>query len=212
MEIENASAAQKEKFRCAANALLNNCFLVKKKENTRNDYTFVRQNREDFQQYFELLGYELIVNEEQGVIGIKNSFGTGKLQLGKYESIMLLIFRLLYVEKRRQIGTFTEEVIVLMEEIREKYSMLKIKSKPTMDKTMEKGIIALFKKYNILFNIDADVTQAEARLIIYPSVLLAVPTDDINKYYTLSEEKLMTYAKGTEDGNTEENTDESQID
>jgi hypothetical protein len=212
MEIENESAAQKEKFRNAANVLLNSCFLVKKKDSTRNEYMFVRQNKEEFRQYFELLGYELIVNEEQGVIGIKNSFGTGRLQLNKYESIMLLIFRLLYVEKRRQLGTFSEEVTVLMEEVREKYSMLKIRSKPVMDKAMEKNIIAFFRRYNIILNVDADVTQAEARIIIYPSVLLAVPTDDINKYYTISAEKLMTYSKDTDDGDAEENTDESQAD
>lgn len=51
-----------------------------------------------------------------------NQFGTGRLALGKYESILLLILRLLYVEKRKELATFSEEVTVLMEEIREKYA------------------------------------------------------------------------------------------
>ena len=35
-EILNESAAQKEKFRTAANRLLNQCFLLKKKDQLRN--------------------------------------------------------------------------------------------------------------------------------------------------------------------------------
>ena len=59
-----------------------------------------RQNRELFIPFFDLLGYDLKINEDQGVIGIVNQFGTGRLALGKYESIFLLILRILYVEMR----------------------------------------------------------------------------------------------------------------
>ena len=45
-EIEKESVAQKEKFRIAANKLLNQCFLLKKKEDTKKDYIFVKQNKE----------------------------------------------------------------------------------------------------------------------------------------------------------------------
>jgi hypothetical protein len=162
--------------------------------------------------YFELLGYQLIINEEQGVIGITNMFGTGRLQLSKYESIMLLILRLLYIEKRKEIGTFSQEVTVLMEEIREKYGMLKFKSKPVLDKTMEREIISLMKRYNLVMNIENDVTQAETRIIIYPSIFMAAGTDDINEYYNSIQEKLKNYAGGDEDGDFEEAADQSSTD
>lgn len=209
LEIMNESVVQKERFRLAANKLLNNCFILKKKPNTKADYMFVLQNKELFIPYFELLGYQVLINEEQGVIGLSNVFGTGRYALSKYESIMLLIMRLLYIEKRKGIGTFSEEVIVLMEEIREKYNMLKIKAKPTMDKTMERQIISMMKRYNLVMNIDSDVTQAETRIIIYPSIFMAVGTDQINEYYNQIQDKLKNYAGGEEDGDMEEDTDES---
>lgn len=209
LEIMNESVVQKERFRLAANKLLNNCFLLKKKPNTKADYMFVLQNKELFIPYFDLLGYQVLINEEQGVIGLSNVFGTGRYALSKYESIMLLIMRLLYIEKRKGIGTFSEEVIVLMEEIREKYNMLKIKAKPTMDKTMERQIISMMKRYNLVMNIDSDVTQAETRIIIYPSIFMAVGTDQINEYYNQIQDKLKNYAGGEEDGDMEEDTDES---
>ena len=203
-EILNESAAQKEKFRTAANRLLNQCFLLKKKEDTRKDYIFVRQNINMFREYFDLLGYDIRLNEDQGVAALVNRFGTGRLSLNKTDSILLLILRLLYLEKRKQLSTFSEEVTVIMEEIREKYSMLRIKSKPNMDKGMEKRMVSLFRKYNIIFNLDSDVNSADTRIIIYPSVLMALPVENINEYYEAAEKRLQTYTGGKDNGETEE--------
>lgn len=206
------SAAQKDRFRVAANKLLNQCFLLRKREDTKKEYVFVRQNRELFFPFFDLLGYDLKINEDQGVIGIVNQFGTGRLLLGKYESVFLLILRILYVEKRRELGTFSEEVTVLMEEIREKYAMLKIKAKPMLDKGTERHMISLFRKYNLIQNLDSDVSQPDARIVIYPSIIMAVDVEDINAYYAMTEQKLREYAGGSTDGESEEDFDAGAVD
>ncbi len=211
-EILNESVAQKEKFRTAANKLLNQCFLLRKKEDTRKDYVFVRQNINMFKEYFELLGYDIRLNEDQGVAALVNQFGTGRLALNKTDSILLLILRLLYIEKRKELSTFSEEVTVIMEEIREKYSMLRIKAKPNMDKGMEKRMVSLFRKYNIITNLDSDINSADARIIIYPSVMMAVPVENINEYYETAEKKLQTYTGGKDNGETEEDIVPSEAD
>lgn len=204
-DIEKESVAQKEKFRIAANKLLNQCFLLKKKEDTKKDYIFVKQNKEFFIPYFELLGYDIKINEDQGVIALVNQFGTGRLNLSKYESILLLILRLLYMEKRKELTTFSEEVTVLMEEVREKYALLKIKAKPMMDKGMEKNMVSLFRRYNLISNLDSDVNQSDARIIIYPSIIMAVTVEDVNEFYKMTERKLNDYAKSKEE---EQNSNE----
>ena len=63
-----------------------------------------------------------------------------------------------------------------------------------MDKGMEKRMIALFRKYNIIKNLDSDVNQADARIVIYPSVLMAVTVEDINELYELTDKKIKEYA------------------
>lgn len=206
------STAQKERFRVVANKLLNQCFLLRKREDTKREYIFVRQNRELFLPFFDLLGYDLKINEDQGVIGIVNQFGTGRLALGKYESVFLLILRILYVEKRRELGAFSEEVTVLMEEIREKYAMLKLKAKPLLDKGTERHMISLFRKYNLIQNLDGDVSQPDARIIIYPSIIMAVDVEDVNEYYAMTEQKLREYAGGSTDGESEEDFDAGAVD
>ena len=91
-----------------------------------------------------------------------------------------------------------------MEEIREKYALLKIKNKLNMDKGTEKNAVALLRRYNIIRNIDSDVNQADARIIIYPSVLMAVTVDDINDFYEMTEKKLSAYARSKDSLNDED--------
>ncbi len=188
------SNTQRDKFRTAANKLLNQCFLLRRKEDTKKEYTYIRENREMYRELFDLLGYELKINEDQGVIALVSQYDSGRLQLNKADSILLLILRLLYIEKRKEISSSYEDVTVIMEEVREKYALLKIRSKPVMDKGMEKRMVSLFRKYNIILNLDSDVNQADARLIIYPSVMMAVPVENINDYYEMTEKKLKEYS------------------
>ncbi len=197
MEVFLESQVQKEKFRVAANKLLNSCFVLKKKEDTRTEYIFILQNKELFLEYFDLLGYQIEINENQGVIALVSISGTGRLRLKKLESILLLLLRLLYIEKRKELS-MTDDVVVLSEEIHQKYTMLKIESKLNLDKTTLRETLRLFKRYNLVETLDRDVTLSEARIKIYPSVLFAVPNDQLNSLYNGINEKLAQYAVGGE--------------
>ncbi len=203
MEILKESVIQKDKFKLAANKLLNNCFIIKKKDDTRNDYIFIIQNKDLFNEYFDLLGYRLEINEMQGVVALTSQQGTGRLRLKKIESILLLILRLLYIEKRRELS-LNEEVVVLTEEIHQKYTMLKLEAKANLDKTTLRDTLRLFKRYNIVSNLDSDITMSEARIRIYPSVLFAVPNDNLSSLYEGIMEKLNKYMKGGEPSDDEE--------
>lgn len=203
MEILKESLIQKEKFRIAANKLLNNCFIIKKKEDTRNDYIFIIQNKDLFMEYFDLLGYSIDINEMQGVVALTSQFGTGRLRLKKIESIILLILRLLYIEKRKELS-LNEEVVVLVDEIHQKYNMLKIEAKANLDKTTLRDTVRLFKRYNIVSPIDSDITLSDARIRIYPSVLFAVPNDNLTSLYDAINEKLNKYVNGGEQNDDEE--------
>lgn len=203
MDIFKESVIQKDKFRNAANKLLNHCFIVKRKEDLRSDYIFIIQNKEYFEEYFDLLGYELKINENSEVIGLLNYNGTGRLRLKKIESIILLILRLLYIEKRKELG-FHDDVIVLAESIHEKYGMLKIDSKINIDKTSLKEAFRVYKRYNLINTLDSDITKPESRIKIYPSVLFAVSNDNINDLYDQVKNKLDYYLNGGETANDEE--------
>ena len=207
MEILKESSVQKDKFKIAANKLLNNCFILKKKDDTRNDYIFIVQNKELFIEYFELLGYTIEINEMHGVVALSNMYGTGRLRLKKIESVVLLILRLLYIERRKELS-LNEDVVILADDIHQKYDMLKIESKLNIDKTMLRDAVRLFKRYNLIYNIDADVTKSNARIRIYPSILFAVTNENITQMYEAINDKLDKYINGGDSDNYEEANDE----
>ena len=199
----------KDKFRASANKLLNECFIIKQDKATVSDYNLILNQREVFSGYFELLGYEIVINEESGVITLNNILGTGRTHLRKIESILLLILRLLYVEKKKQLSE-RNEVIIVADEIYDKYAMLKFKNR--LDKATLKNALGMFKRYHLLSNLDKDMSDPDTRIMIWPSIMFAVTMSSINDIYESAKEKLDKYAAGGEKDDVSDNTDNEEAD
>ena len=186
----------KDKFRATANKLLNECFIIKKNKDTISDYNFILNYRNYFISLFDVLGYELVIQEDQGVIGINNPAGTGRIHLKKIESMLLLILRLLYIEERKKVSQ-TGDVVVIVDQVYDKYNMLKMKNK--LDKTTLRNSIGLFRRYHLIQNLDVDMSNPDTRVIIYPSILLAVANSSLDDMYQAAKDKLDKYGRGGED-------------
>lgn len=186
----------KEKFKSTANKLLNECYILKKNKDTVSEYNFILNYRDYFVSLFDILGYELIIQEDQGVIGINNPAGTGRIHLRKIESMLLLILRLLYIEERKKV-TQTSDVVVLVDQVYDKYNMLKMQNK--LDKITLRNSMGLFRRYHLIQNLDTDMSNPDTRVIIYPSILFAVANTSLEEMYEVAKDKLEKYSKGGED-------------
>ena len=191
----------KDEFKRISNRLLSNCFICKGNQVSRSDYYFVLKYREKFHDFLDILGYRLEINEEYGVIQLTNPQNYNHLNLKLYESIILLILRILYDEKKRELSA-VNEVIVNLGDIQDKYLSLKIRDKMT-DKTTMRNAISLFRRFQLIETLDKDLANEASRLLIYDSILLAVRVEDIRQTY----EKLEQYRKGNA-ANEETDTDE----
>lgn len=195
----------RERFRQSANKLLNQCFILKKNKDTEADYRFIIANKLVFEEYMDLLGYELIIREDQGVITVNNQYGTGRVQFSKFESILLLIIRILYIEKMKEVSQI-QDVIVLLEEIQEKYSMLTL---PKLSKSLMLNALRTFKRFNLIKNIDRlDTFDPGIRIQIYPSILFAVTASSLEDTYVIAQDRLSDYENRGDDGGSEDDTDE----
>ena len=197
----------KDKFRTTANKLLNECFILKKNMDTVSDYNFILNYRDYYVSLFDVLGYELVIQEDQGVIGINNPAGTGRIHLKKIESMLLLILRLLYIEERKKISQ-TGDVIVIVDQVYDKYNMLKMQNK--LDKTTLRNAMGLFRRYHLIQNLDADMSNPDTRVIIYPSILLAVANSSLDDMYQAAKDKLEKYGRGGED--RADSSDDEEVD
>lgn len=204
---EYLGGVSKEKFRSAVNRLLNENFLLKKCKDTSSDYLFLISNRDLIAGYLDLIGYELIINEEYGVVTLGNPFGTGRIHLSKRESILLLIIRILYIEKKKEL-TQSDDAIVLMEEIYDKYNLMKLQQKLRKDQLQ--SALGKFKRLHLIWNLDRmDTANMDVRIEIYPSILFAVSATGLDELYQKAQEKLAEYENGgDEDGRTDDADDE----
>ena len=184
-----------------ANYLLNNCFLIGNVDSTREKYYYVINHEESFRQLFQPIGYTLVVHRHLRVVQLINNHGTGRLALKKYESIMLLIFRLLYVEKRESLSTSEDKVVVTVEEIKNEYEKLNLPRK--FDKVLLEDSLRNIKRYNLVQPLDK-LLDMDAPIQVYASVMLAMPDTTISTAYEQTSKLLAQYVNSDEE---EENDD-----
>ena len=184
-----------------ANYLLNNCFLIGNVDSTREKYYYVINHEESFRQLFQPIGYTLVIHRNLRVVQLINNHGTGRLALKKYESIMLLIFRLLYVEKRENLSTSEDKVVVTVEEIKNEYEKLNLPRK--FDKVLLEDSLRNIKRYNLVQPLDK-LLDMNAKIQIYASVMLAMPDTTISTAYEQTSKLLAQYVNSDEE---EENDD-----
>lgn len=201
--LEGMLQRDKDEFTRICNRLLSQCFLCKKNEATRADFYFIMKYKEKFTQYLSILGYRLEINEEYGVVQLVNMQNYNRYNMKLFESIILLILRILYDEKKRELS-ISDEVIINMGDIHEKFMSLKIRDK-MMDKTTLRNAISTMRRFQIVETLDKDLTNEDARLIIYDSILMAVRVEDIRIAY----EKLEHYRKS---GKSNEEIDAGETD
>lgn len=184
-----------------ANYLLNNCFLIGNVDSTREKYYYVINHEESFRQLFQPIGYTLVIHRNLRVVQLINNHGTGRLALKKYESIMLLIFRLLYVEKRESLSTSEDKVVATVEEIKNEYEKLNLPRK--FDKALLEDSLRNIKRYNLVQPLDK-LLDMDAKIQIYASVMLAMPDTTISTAYEQTSKLLAQYVNSDEE---EENDD-----
>ena len=201
--FEGMLQRDKDEFTRISNRLLSQCFVCKKNETTRADYYFIIKYKDKFAEYLSVLGYRLEINEEYGVVQLVNAQNYNRYNMKLFESIILLILRILYDEKKRELSV-SDEVLVNMGDIHEKFMSLKIRDK-MIDKTTLRNAISTLRRFQLVEPLDRDLSNEDARLIIYDSILMAVRVEDIQAAY----KKLENYRKG---GKTNEETDASEID
>lgn len=203
MELLNGMLQKdKDEFQRICNRLLSHCFLCKGNVTNKSDYYFVLKFRNQFQEYLGVLGYRLEINEEYGVIQLTNPKNYNRVNLKLFESIILIILRVLYDEKKRELS-MSNEVIVNLGDIQDKFLSLNIREK-MIDKTTMRNILNLFRRFQIIETLDKDLTNEESRVLIFDSILLAVRVEDIKQAY----EKLEIYRKGKQE---DEEINENEI-
>ncbi len=179
-ELKNFPRDVQDSFSKICNQLLTANYLSKDKKDNTKAYYFVINYKQYFDEFFEILGHEVVINREIGAIQLKNNYNPGNLKLKKEETFILLILRILYQEKLIN-TTLDNTVVITIDEIHNKYASFGFKRK--IFKTELVAALRLYKKYNLIDNL-GDLEMASTKLLIFSSITLAIPVTNIQECYS----------------------------
>lgn len=176
---ETMNVSQQNLFRDTANKLLANTFLCRDKRDNKESYYFLISYKEIFDEFFKILGYEINLDTTTGCVMLEGASASNTLKLKRDESIILLIVRLLYHEKAKD-TSLNENIICSVGDIHEKYDYLQIKRK--LNKTDLVSSLRLLRRYNLI-EVTGDLTTSACRIVILPTILMAIKSEDVNDVY-----------------------------
>ena len=139
-----------------ANYLLNHCFVLGCVEEQRAKYLYIQDHLNEVRAVFKPLGYAvLLYPAPMQAAALVNEHEGSQARLLKYESILLLVLRLLYLQKRESLAASADEVLVTVEEVQAELQKMNLPRKldqQTLEKLMR----------TLLARPDADLADAAA--------------------------------------------------
>ena len=168
--FENLTGAQRQMFADTVVRLLASAFLARDKKDNKELYYFVLSFKNYFDEYFGVIGYELVLDRDRGAIQLVTKENQNLVKLKKEESLILLILRILYHQHLVETSV-NDNVVITVDEIHQKYDALELKKK--MNKTDLVSVIRLYRKYNLIEPL-GDASLGNTRIIIYPTILMAI--------------------------------------
>ena len=123
-----------------ANYLLNHCFVLGCVEEQRAKYLYIQDHLNEVRAVFKPLGYAvLLYPAPMQAAALVNEHEGSQARLLKYESILLLVLRLLYLQKRESLAASADEVLVTVEEVQAELQKMNLPRKldqQTLEKLM----------------------------------------------------------------------------
>ena len=204
------TSGERDLFQKSCRRLLKSTFIVRDKdEENKRAYYFISKKPEPFSAYFSYIGFDIIVDRDNGVVMLRNCADLGeagklksnRLALKKVESIVLCCLWTLYADRVRS-GSLSQAILISMVDLN--FELEKYGVKELIDnKKMITDILGLFAKFNLV-EIRGKIGDADCLIRLYPSLPFALDTEEFSKFVE-STQKRMLQRDGEAEGDEEEN-------
>ena len=161
-----------------ANYLLNHCFVLGGVEDQRAKYLYVQDHLNEVRAVFAPLGYSVVLYPAPlQAAALVNEHEGSQARLLKYESILLLVLRLLYLQKRESLSASADQVLVTVEEVQAELQKDEPCPRRLDQPTLEK-LLRTLRRYNLAWPVGR-LSGLDSRIEVFPTVLLALPDSDL---------------------------------
>jgi hypothetical protein len=181
-------------FRASLRMLLSKTFIIRGREQEEELYDFAVRNIPLYDAWFSCMDAGIVKDESLGVIAFRGGSGT-RLRLNREETCALLVFRLLYEEKRTELSlTGFPSMTVL--DFTQRYDAM---TGGNLKKTRLEEILRRLQSLKLIEVLSSDFSDVESLIVLYPSLAVSVDRDGIDE--------LLGTLTGKTAGNNAEDTD-----
>lgn len=181
----NLIFSDKIRFQRICRKLLKNTFIVKEKDaEQRSDYFFAARNILIFSDYFELIGYDVNVDETAGVAMLVNraddengAVNSNRLRLKLYESVVLCCLWLIYENKMTSGGL--RAIVIRKSELDMEIERLGYNDK--IDKNKMQSALDLFESFNLI-EVSGKITDYECNIKLFSSLQFCLSGSEFKSF------------------------------
>ena len=198
-EYRTFNDTKKASFSKIINRLLNESFLIRDKEEDKDDYYKALDLIDTINDYLLVMDYEAIYDKNINIIYMKSLENKNRIHLMKFETIILLILRVLYFKETKK-ASLTNLISVSFDELKQEVKKTNIyKEEKTTNEYLE-SLRNLRRLKLISFTRNNDFND-ESYIFIYPSILYIAKMENIEELNNL----LKKYVLGDQNEEVSEN-------
>jgi hypothetical protein len=163
-------------FRAALQVLVSRTFLLRGVKGEERLYDFTVRNPRLFDAYFACLDATLVRDESLGVVAFRGG-GETRLRLSRDETCALLVFRLLYEEKRTEL-TLAEFPSVTVFDFLQRYRAV---ADGELRKTRLAELLRRLAAHRLIALIGREPANPDMTILLYPSLALTLDKDGMDE-------------------------------
>lgn len=205
-EFAKLSQTDQAAFSRIANKLLNRTFVVKTLKADNPDYFFISEHRDMFDSWFDIIDYEMVHDVANGFHWIRTTMDHGRLRLSKFDTALILVLRLLYHVKSKEV-TSQDKIEVSLADIVDRFRTGKFFGDDKKMTYFDQSLRMLRSRMIVDFRCTRLNDSVNIRIL--PTILAVVPADGmedlIKRLESLKAEK--TYGEDGDDNEGEEDED-----
>jgi hypothetical protein len=163
-------------FKASLCMLLSKSFIIRGREHEEGLYDFAIRNMPIYDAWFSCMDAGVIKDESLGVIAFRGGSGV-RLRLNREETCALLVFRLLYEEKRVELSLTSFPSVPVLD-FTQRYDAM---TGGSLKKTRLEEILRRLQSHKLIEVLSSDLSDGEALIILYPSLAVSVNRDSIDE-------------------------------
>jgi hypothetical protein len=163
-------------FKASLRMLLSKTFIIRGREQEEELYDFAVRNIPIYDAWFSCMDAGIVKDESLGVIAFRGGSGA-RLRLSREETCALLVFRLLYEEKRVELSLTSFPSVTVLD-FTQKYDAM---TNGTLKKTRLEEILRRLQAHKLIDVLSSDLSDAESLIVLYPSLAVSVNKDSIDE-------------------------------